>query len=369
MNTQPRLSRCLPAVLACFLVADAGTRFIPLDLFAFRAWEVMIVGRGPTGPFAPSRRFVNPWSYGDLPNLIGRPDLREYRREEFSTDDYGFRNPPGLARGDVPVAAIVNGDSFAVGCGVPDRDTLAAQLGALLGTPVYNAAGEAPAAPEDLVNIAARLRLVRRLAIHVYVDRFGLPPPGQDPPRYTTARPGQFTLRDRVHKLTEDLSISRVRVAVNRVIDAWIDPIQVPGNAFVSHLDGLHHGKEILMLPKDFEATYAPMRGAAYFPWLRSELAAHQIDLLVVLAPNKYTVYEPLLAETDSRRGRQPLWMEELHQYLRDQGVQVVDLTPTLRARAAAELQRGRTLYWRDDSHWNGAGIRVAAEEIARRLR
>jgi len=94
---------------------------------------------------------------------------------------------------------------------------------------------------------------------------------------------------------------------------------------------------------------------------------ARQIELLVVLVPNKYTVYEPLLLEPDPGRGR-ALWLDEVDAYLQRTGVATLNLTRPMRARAARELDQGRLLYWIDDTHWNAAGIRLAAEEISARL-
>jgi hypothetical protein len=49
---------------------------------------------------------------------------------------------------------------------------------------------------------------------------------------------------------------------------------------------------------------------------------------------------------------------------LRAAGVPVVDSTPLLAAQAAERLPRHEYLYWRDDTHWNAAGIRLAAEAV-----
>ena len=43
-------------------------------------------------------------------------------------------------------------------------------------------------------------------------------------------------------------------------------------------------------------------------------------------------------------------------------GVPVVNLMPVFQEATA----RGERLYWRDDTHWNDAGIRLAAEELWR---
>jgi hypothetical protein len=37
-----------------------------------------------------------------------------------------------------------------------------------------------------------------------------------------------------------------------------------------------------------------------------------------------------------------------------------------LQQRAAEALEQGRTIYWKDDTHWNPEGIRIAADAIAK---
>ena len=49
---------------------------------------------------------------------------------------------------------------------------------------------------------------------------------------------------------------------------------------------------------------------------------------------------------------------------MKDANVPVVNLLPVF-AQATAQGQR---LYWRDDTHWNDAGIRLAAQELWRKL-
>ena len=50
---------------------------------------------------------------------------------------------------------------------------------------------------------------------------------------------------------------------------------------------------------------------------------------------------------------------------LKEAGVPVVNLMPVFQAATA----RGTRLYWRDYTHWNDAGIRLAAEELWRQVR
>ena len=50
-------------------------------------------------------------------------------------------------------------------------------------------------------------------------------------------------------------------------------------------------------------------------------------------------------------------------------GSRNVKLTDPLRKRAAELLVQREWVFWPDDTHWNRAGMRVAAEEAARIFR
>lgn len=47
-------------------------------------------------------------------------------------------------------------------------------------------------------------------------------------------------------------------------------------------------------------------------------------------------------------------------------GVPALDLTDAFRERARRDLARGQYLYWLDDTHWDGAGVALAAELAGR---
>jgi len=51
---------------------------------------------------------------------------------------------------------------------------------------------------------------------------------------------------------------------------------------------------------------------------------------------------------------------------LRSLKIPVVNLAPALRAQAEAGTDRHEYAYWRNDTHWNLAGVKIASAEIAR---
>jgi len=103
-----------------------------------------------------------------------------------------------------------------------------------------------------------------------------------------------------------------------------------------------------------------PRLWARYFIVLNRELRQRGLRLIVILVPSKYTVYQPLIK--DATRTNKSEAFNELQQDL--PGIPVVNTTPALQQAAAYELEHGNLLYWRDDTHWNADGVRVAADQL-----
>lgn len=85
--------------------------------------------------------------------------------------------------------------------------------------------------------------------------------------------------------------------------------------------------------------------------------------LVVLLVPEKEQIHVGALsAEDQNALARGPELMAAIESGLTSEGVSVVNLMPVFQGATA----RGERLYWRDDTHWNDAGIRLAAEELWR---
>jgi hypothetical protein len=166
--------------------------------------------------------------------------------------------------------------------------------------------------------------------------------------------------------------VSPVRVVTRRLLRRVQDDRWLPNpDRGVVHRGRLPDGREML-----FEATdlvwSLPIaeeeRVVRYFAWLERRLARDGVALLVVLAPKKYTVYGPLTGPSPGDPDAGARSLARIAAGLEDAGVRAVDLTPLLRAAARTGLEHGRTVYFLDDTHWNAAGIGVAAAAIAPRL-
>lgn len=366
----------LPLIVAGFLAADLVARSLPIESLCFQAWECMTRYQEPGAIFEANHQFRSSRTYGNLSNLGNLRDQRVYRPQVFTTDRFGFRNTAQLERGGV--RALVVGDSFVAGYGLSDHETLSAQLNARTGVSFYNAGG--PYAYLDTVrSLKVRLGVGRIDVIVVWTE--------SEPIAQLQAAEAQATQPHWQARLLTTVfgeSGGRVRqflrgwwftsplkiVAQKGFVAISNDRIQPNVYAKLVVERHLENGETILFLPTDVEAfqRHRDVQPAHdYLRWLTTEMAAEGVRPLVVLVPHKYSVYYPLIADAHSVSGDAVHPLGELEGRLRQSGVEVMDLTPLLRTRAREELAAGRYLYWRDDTHWNGLGVGIAAEAIHQR--
>ena len=117
-----------------------------------------------------------------------------------------------------------------------------------------------------------------------------------------------------------------------------------------------------------------PFPSAELDLWVRSLVAtrrrveARGAAFLVVIAPDKQTVYPDLLPP-ELPPPRPVARLDALTARLREEGVQVADVRPALRAaRAPGSLFSRWPLYWRTDTHWNSLGAMLAARPVLAEL-
>ena len=340
---------------------------------SYRVWEATRTF-GEATPFRSTVRYDRPRVYGNLAALGNQPDLRDYHRIVFTTDSLGYHNPPETRPHAAP-GAILFGSSFSAGTEVSDGEDLSAELTALTGRWVYNAAPGEPV-PVTVEAIARRLGLERGVVIYEYFEGTGPPAiraTAPDPRELrcrralggwdTPATCGAFTWA------ADRLEVSPLQVFTSRLYRRAQNDVLLP-NTSASRVirTRLANGAEVLFLAQERAVLHAEREAGAgerYFTWLANRLALRGHRLLVVLAPQKYTVYAPLLARPDTGPHPSLAYMAELEGRLRARGIAVVNLAEPLRAAARAALARDSLIYWRDDTHWNAAGNDVAARAIA----
>jgi len=210
-----------------------------------------------------------------------------------------------------------------------------------------------------------RLRMTDGTVFYEYLERDGLPTP-------------------QAVRTTAAVSSAAVFSVVSRSVKAWEGFWRVCPTAIVSQdlfkrfenrgffpdtssgrvIDRqLTNGSRMLFTPSEVAnlhlARTADVSGVLT---LQAALRARRMALKVVLVPEKYTVYAPLLEHPPADPDE--LYLNHVEQQLRSANVPVVNLLPAFRLEAVTAAAAGRAVYFSDDTHWNAAGVRLAVGTI-----
>jgi hypothetical protein len=303
---------------------------------------------------------------GDLyrPELGVQVPSREF---EASYNDLGFRANSSTP----PYRVMVIGDSY-VEIGDFDRDTLSERLRAATGWSAFNA-GRGWYGPFQYVEIFRRLgpELGPDYAVLCFfagndiedIRQFERWQRGEGYYNFKLAETGFFgrywtALRDTARAL---------RNRVGRSVSTGGEGSRPTGSRPVEvRLDA---DTRILRVHYEAGASDAG-RLVASDAWLSLRvLLAEFRDLakrngirpLVVFIPTKLQVYRPLVVDEAEATGRLLASREALARITEEVGLAMVDLLPAFRRSA----EGGQLLYYPYDTHWNGAGRQLAAEQIA----
>jgi hypothetical protein len=357
----------IPRLLIVVGLVDVALRFMPVDPLTFRAWEALTRYRPPGAAFEPNRQYHSEKTYGDSAAMGNMRELRQYRRERFTTDGLGFRNIGDMRNGGV--AAIMIGDSNVAGSGVSDDQTLPSRLSKLSGCGVYNAGSEdANPGPDQVLALAHKLNVHRGLVIHVYSEDRELP---TVPPMWKRKVNQALAWTPRwvgriVGRIRGVITVSPLQILSERAMKA-VENDRILPNRYATNVvkETVHNGDPMLFAASRVE-NFSRKRdvGAEYWSWLRAGLQKERLDLLVLLLPSKYRVYRPFFLGQAPGVGGVGDYLDRLARELRAAGVPVLNLAPRFAARAAEELARHEYLYWLDDIHWNARGIDLGAVAI-----
>ena len=358
----------IPGILLITGLANVGLRLLPPDRLALRSWEVVTLFVTETGPFAPGKHYVNGAATGDLGTLANLPQYRRPHGEVFTTGAHGYRGyEPGV---DAPPAAILFGDSFGAGASVSDDESLCARLQSVFGGPVFFAGYYSPRVPEKLRDLPRAPYVILQLS-----ERYGLSEAapanagsgagliktlfGDNSPAYRTLR---YWHGLAVYSPLEIWAGRAYRYLQN---DAVLPNVHTKN---VEHYTLRNHD-DMLFLRSEVTSYFNP-RAQAVESLIATErtLRAEGYRVLVILVPNKFTVYYPLLQNAPPLSGEDRLDVNVLERNLRAASIPVVNLTPALRRAAADALTKNELVYHPDDTHWNALGIIAASEEIRRAL-
>ncbi len=369
------LSIFIPLVIVGSLIADVGLRFLPPERIAFRAWEAAILFPTADGPFTPNLVYHNEHAHGDLANLGNLRSLRVYRPEHFTTDAFGFRNTP--ASKDRDIQTLVVGDSFTGGAALSDSETITEQLAEMTHTGVYNCGDRLPwREVEKLIN---RLHLKGGLVIWELLERGRIEAPVQfeentslpDKLFKSIARSDSSLYNKwRGYWWFANSAYNPLRFATTQMFrlvqDDWWLPNVSESNVVVKPLK---NGQQFIF-PVNEVKMFGRKRLVGTDPYVQLQAAVRATgnQLLVLLIPDKYTVYYSLLDRSDNGPFQEDTTLADLTRGLQTRGVPALDLTQAFQQEAANALQTNHYLYWPDDTHWQPAGVKIAAQQVVKRL-
>ncbi len=345
------------------------------------------------GPIARARGLPTNDAVQLLPRTDGGPPLRLWKPGARITmayadpgsvatvemDELGFPNPPGLAqRAAFDVVAI--GDSFTFCTNVTPLETWPHQLAAITGDAVLNL-GKGAIGPYEYLEILRRHGLPKRprvVVMNVYEGN-----DLRDAARYHEHRARGGGDEEGASKEAPAISPKRSYALnlIGALGEALIEAMTPPEEEFRYRVTLA--GGETLLINADnadldeVKTARAIARGeldpAAWDEALAafSALAReHGFRAIVSYSPSAYTAYTASVDFTDpSLRGlmrdfsrRQRDWLAEA---TGRHGLEWLDLTPALAARAAAS---GTSLYFPLNRHYSQAGHRAVAEILAEQI-
>ncbi|MBI1812987.1 hypothetical protein HY285_03205 [Candidatus Peregrinibacteria bacterium] len=376
-SSHPRLfcSVLLGTLIGLVLLDRMGALLLPPQALFFRGWEY-VSGAGRYN--IPRRRLVfREREYGDLANMLGVEQYKEWRMNTYTMDEEGYRNAHGSRRAAAPL--LLSGDSFAAGVGNTDEQTFAVELERTTGLTVE------PYVPGDLSlllrenrfppSASGSLLVWERVERNLTVDDAEL----QKWMRDTSCL--QLTGWKR--------SLEDWKTRVKRVIGDWVEythlsPVRLLGEHLFQTLrfswtkghasavlpaeddsDMLFFAKDVRLLGQNAEQRQLDAVADA-IAHARDCLARRGLGFLVVLVPDKSHVYLSHVPPSSLPLALpSPDTMEVLQGLLRKRRIATVNLLPAFRAHA----RRNELLYWNDDTHWNAEGIRLAAQTVVPTVR
>jgi len=296
-----------------------------------------------------------------LPATLAQP-----RQEVFITDSHGYRNDDDY-KGE---KLVVIGDSFLVGT----ETTLASVIEKEHHVPAYNVAfsGMGPLIYTEKVQWARKQMGGDCCLVLFYFEGndFQHVDAREAGVRESVPRGLQNFVKGYVKTLRSHSEWSKSFSGMTaRAIEAsrakWGGPAEGSAPAAPKDPEEKSFVRNVGGKPMVFLRGYAEVTRRKVFDdhsFVRNQLAMAKPDM-VVFIPDKYRVYAPLLDEKPEADLPTAQWTY-LSAAATELGVPAIDLTPHMIARSREMLAQGGVTFWRDDTHWNRNGEKVAADVV-----
>lgn len=321
---------------------------------------------------------------GRLARMVPVPWLAA-RYAEYHPERTEYRDPAGYCNEPLPAgkrySVVMMGDSFMLSLGTQNVAQVLASIGDIS---VYNhgmygagpfleirkflSADRSDLNPQVVVwNLSARelgAPLFSRQPVETWFSqpKTGIPGQATASSRVDWGAWAPSVLRDAWPNTSAAAYYSRIAWSQIKLLVFREWPGDVRGADDPVFGPMLFYGENLRLLP-----YYTPEQDAPAVAQTVKRVAAgfreRGVSLVVLLVPEKEQIYIRALPEEERQALAQgPELLAAIEGGLKAAGVSVVNLMPVFQEATA----RGEQLYWRDDTHWNDAGIRLAAEELWR---
>jgi hypothetical protein len=373
------LGRLAPSIVIAWVLIDLFGRLINPALLHLDPW--LVVSRFPSrySPFSTNQSFYLPRYIGGNARGANIPATELAGPITFSTDHLGFRKNPYLNPGQVPQVLFLQGDSFIYGVALSDTQTLPSVLTHQYGIPSYNGGRfhDDPDGMPELDWLLDHLPGRPSTIVYTYLEHHIFLSP-----QATPGVNGLLLRRDptldgdlRYLKLLNTFfwQLSPSRVVTTRLFN------RLENDKFFPNIDAktvqalpLPNGEKMLFrdyeygLPDQDRGPTAVAQSMTGFLWLKSELDKRHIRLIVLLVPNRYTIYAPLLIGND---GPWTHYLDNLDVELHRAGIETVNGLDVYRSVARQEVSSGQFSFYREDPHWNPSGVERIAKPLAEAIK
>ena len=368
---------CLP------IVELVSKKTFSPKLLYWRAWEYVSNYTGKDANFAPFK----PWSIYDGPlegdlliqRIAAHPEER--RRQLFTVDEYGYRNPPHFL--DTPIDAVVIGSSFVGGAAFSDDETISSILTSEYGIRTYNFFSSVQnfvenssiqkANPKFVIILGSEGELINSYFRYNYENRI----PVYKSVRYDSFEQWQNMNQPKISsfaEVVEDIkTYSLLRLISIRAYRQLLNLGRSRAEVMTylpSEVIDYDQDTDMLFWQISYDNPILNSEGkteenidTAGTTLLQSALVLNQRDQILVTAAMPSKTHIELPKYQSLPLNKRALFI--FNQFLKnDNEVINIDLlSPSLQMK-----KEGKTLYFHDDSHWNVTTNKMIAKVLAQKL-
>lgn len=311
--------------------------------------------------------------YGDLAIMAGKKEWREPRDLRFVTDRFGFRNEPTESNNQArEIDLIMLGDSVGEGLGTSQESTWSSIFERSYGLKTYNLSVDGAGPWQELINLSLEIDRLRtnEKAIVLWAITGNDLNDDYYPQLQKEQLPWLSALGSLLHSFKTFRDNSQLRRILQVSLQAGLPSDKVIARDFID-------GRPLFFYRNNIESCNLKFDNVVHHPnyqmlsatmkAMRELAEAKRLTVAVVLIPCKEEVYSWVLdGKLPWTTGGEPSGFSLALKALSEQNhFPFLDLKPSFIHASQQTFEESRgVLYWRDDTHWNVQGHKIAASIV-----